>query len=220
MRNGWAGKFWSADARAVASMLALACLLSGCAARARAKAQVAALEAWAAGPAHWILLPEERRELKEVRTAAQAARFRNRFWSRRDPQGRSDGPGSFKTHFEDGVRAADQLYGEPGEQGSLTDRGGVLIVLGPPTGLQRTIRQVLVWEPDRRPGERRKRRRVPAETWIYPVRDLSPRIRDHFSRQGRQQLELTFVFERSGVHLQEGEKLLREASRALAASGD
>lgn len=207
----WPGRTWRA-----AGLLPLCVLLAGCAGRARAKAEIAALEAWANGPVHWIMLPDERRSLRDVRSAAGAAAFRAAFWARRESAGRKTGEPGFRQRFEDSVHAADLLYGEPGERGSLTDRGGALIVLGSPTGLQRTVRQVLIWDPDRRPGERRKRRRVPAEIWIYPVHELPSRLRTYFARQGRQQITLTFVFERGGVHLQEGEKFLHEAARALA----
>lgn len=199
-----------------AGVLLLCALYAGCAGRARAKAEVAALETWANGPVHWIMLPEERRRLHDVRTAAGAAAFRAAFWARRQTPDQGSGQAGFRARFEESVRAADMLYGEPGQRGSLTDRGGALIVLGSPTGLQRTVRQVLIWDPDRRPGERRKRRRVPAEIWIYPVDKQPPRVRAHFARQGRQEIALTFVFEREGVRLQEGEKLLHEAARALA----
>lgn len=197
--------------------LFLVCLsVAGCAGRARAKAELAALEAWADGPVHWIMLPEERKALHDVHSAADAAAFRASFWARREEGDDTPGQPSFQDRFEDSVRAADTLYGQPGQRGSLTDRGGALIILGSPTGLQRTVRQVLIWDPDRRPGERRKRRRVQAEVWIYPVRQLPKKVGARFAREGRQQITLTFVFERDGVHLQEGERLLREAARALA----
>jgi GWxTD domain-containing protein len=204
------GKTWR-----MAGLLLLCLLSTGCAGRARAKAEVAALEAWANGPVRWLMLPEERRRLHDVHNAAGAAAFRAAFWARRERADRDAGEPSFRRQFEESVRAADLLYGEPGRRGSLSDRGGALILLGSPTGLQRTVRQVLIWDPDRRPGERRKRRRVPAEVWIYSVDELPPRLRARFAREGRRQITLTFVFERGGVHLQEGEKFLHEAAKAF-----
>jgi len=211
MSIGRPGKTWL-----TATLFLLCVFVAGCAGRARAKAELAALEAWADGPVHWIMLPEERKALHDVHSAADAAAFRAAFWARREEGSYTPGQSSFQDRFEDSVRAADTLYGQPGQRGSLTDRGGALIVLGSPTGLQRTVRQVLIWDPDRRPGERRKRRRVPAEVWIYPVQQLPEKIGARFAREGRQQITLTFVFERNGVHLQDGEKFLHEAARALA----
>ncbi len=89
---------------------------------------------WARGPVQWLMTGEEQRAWRAVSNDQQAADFIDLFWARRDPT-----PGTpnneFRNEFDARVTFADKAFtGEP-VRGSLTDRGRVYIVLGPPNGM-------------------------------------------------------------------------------------
>lgn len=87
---------------------------------------------WREGPVQWIMTSDEMRAWKNVRTDEEAAEFIDLFWVRRDPT-----PGTavneYHIDFDVYVNSADQQFAEKGRRGSMTDRGRVAIVLGPPT---------------------------------------------------------------------------------------
>lgn len=87
---------------------------------------------WRNGPAQWIMTSDEQRAWKAVKTDAEALRFVNLFWARRDP---SEGTpqNEYRTEFENRVRTADAEYAERGRKGSMSDRGRAFIILGPPS---------------------------------------------------------------------------------------
>ncbi len=163
---------------------------------------------WAAGPARWLLQPEERRLVDRVRTRAQLVELRTVFWSRRDPAGRATGPGSVQELFDERVRAADTLYGGGELRGSLTDRGRALVVLGAPLKIERRLREVVAWEPGLKPGER-LRRRVPSEVWIYERDNLLP------AQRPLAPVRVVFMLEADGARLTRGERALAAAAAAL-----
>lgn len=163
---------------------------------------------WASGPVRWLLQPEERRLVDRVRTRAQLVALRAAFWSRRDPQGRATGPGSFQELFDERVRAADTLYDTGAVRGSLTDRGHALVVLGFPARIERRLREVVAWEPGMRPGEQR-RRSVPSEEWVYARGELLPAQADLAP------IRVVFLLEKDGGRLIRGERALAAASAAL-----
>lgn len=163
---------------------------------------------WAAGPARWLLQPAERRLVEHVRTRAQLVELRTVFWYRRDPAGRVTGPGSFQELFDERVQAADTLYGGGERRGSLTDRGRALVVMGPPPKIERSLREVVAWEPGLEPGER-LRRRVPSEVWVYGRDDLLP------AQRPLAPIRLVFLLEADGARLTRGERALVAAAAAL-----
>ncbi|HYO77693.1 MAG TPA: GWxTD domain-containing protein [Thermoanaerobaculia bacterium] len=87
---------------------------------------------WREGPAQWIMTSEEQRAWRSVKTDQQAIDFIDLFWARRDPT-----PGTaeneFRNEFHVRVNSADQQFADKGRRGSMTDRGRVAIVLGPPS---------------------------------------------------------------------------------------
>jgi GWxTD domain-containing protein len=87
---------------------------------------------WREGPVQWIMTSDEMRAWRNVKTDEQAIEFIDLFWARRDPT-----PGTavneYHIDFDVYVNSADQQFAEKGRRGSMSDRGRVAIVLGPPT---------------------------------------------------------------------------------------
>jgi GWxTD domain-containing protein len=173
----------------------------------------------AAGPLRWLMLPEETRQVRELRTGRETAEFLEVFWRRRNPD-----PGSpvneCARRFRERAMAADRLYGENGRRGSLTDRGRALVLLGPPPLLRYGQRRIPSWEPGPS-GEQPSvhSRLVEVETWIYPLADLSPRLGALLAPEPAPQdasAVLVFLAESPRhTRLLEGEHVLELAARAL-----
>lgn len=174
-----------------------------------------AVAEWAAGPARWLILPDEEKQLHRIRTNQEAVAFMEAFWRRRDPDPEKPGNPFVQTFYQR-VEAADRLYGEPGVRGSLTDRGRALILLGPPPTLSVGQRPVAAWEPGRAGGRPvAETRKVAVETWTYQVADLPPALAEIWTDEDRgPQATLTFVVEPRGTTLIEGGKVLDLAARA------
>jgi GWxTD domain-containing protein len=90
-------------------------------------------EKWAEGPVQWILTPEEKKAWSELASGAERAEFVEKFWQARNPN-----PGGaeniYRTGFERRAAFADaQFVQDEKKRGSLTDRGMVFVLLGPPT---------------------------------------------------------------------------------------
>jgi GWxTD domain-containing protein len=90
-------------------------------------------ERWAEGPVKWILAPDEKVAWASLTSGAERQDFVDKFWAKRNPKpGSSDNV--FRTTFERRVAFADSRFIEVEKQrGSLTDRGMVFVLLGPPT---------------------------------------------------------------------------------------
>jgi GWxTD domain-containing protein len=90
-------------------------------------------ERWADGPVRWLLTAEEKGEWSRLSTGGEREEFIAKFWEARNPTpGSSDN--TFKTSFERRAAFADAYFRTDEEQrGSLTDRGMVFVLLGPPT---------------------------------------------------------------------------------------
>ena len=176
------------------------------------------LESWASGPVSWLLLPSERKELRRIDSSVAAVYFIEDFWQRRDPDTTQPGNPARET-FGRRVDAADQLYPEPGRRGSLTDRGGALILLGSPSHLHVTSRPALNWDPREKRGERVTRERRSYEIWGYRLEDLPAALTESVRRRRGAdpvRLQLTFVKGQDHTQLVEGGELLELAARVLA----
>ena len=96
---------------------------------------------WADGPVRWIMTADEKRTWANLTSDDERAEFVGRFWEARNPH-----PGSvdntYRTGFERRAAFADVYFNqEETKRGSLTDRGMVFVLLGPPTwGGRRPIR--------------------------------------------------------------------------------
>lgn len=177
---------------------------------------------WAKGPVRWLMLPEEQRSFRKLRDDHQATAFVQRFWSRRDPQ--PDQPGNpFHDRFERRVAAADRLYTDGRDRGSLTDRGRALILLGSPPLLKvgQQVTPVLSPRPSgRRPGFEVETVRV--EIWEYDADSLWPALAallEAREEDGAETHAITFVVGDDGARLVEGEKLLELAALASVRPG-
>jgi GWxTD domain-containing protein len=101
-----------------------------------------AYQDWAAGPVQLLMTQADRDAWSKVATDQDADAFVRLFWARRDPT--PDTPeNEFRKDFEFRAAYADQHFRETngkGEEvrGSLTDRGRVFILLGPPHRLQKS----------------------------------------------------------------------------------
>jgi GWxTD domain-containing protein len=85
--------------------------------------------AWGDGPVRWLMTDSEKSAWAAAKTDDDRAAFVEKFWKARNLE---DDP-SFQPTFEKRVAFADVNFKQAETQGSLTDRGMVFILLGPPT---------------------------------------------------------------------------------------
>jgi len=101
-----------------------------------AGAQLSAdLADWDKGPEGFLLTKKEKKEWAKITTDAEAKRFIDLFWARRNPDPHSSF-NVFRAEFESKVRFADANFGYAGRRGSLSERGRVLILMGRPNSRQ------------------------------------------------------------------------------------
>lgn len=89
-------------------------------------------EDWAAGPARFLLTPEERRSYSQISDPVQRSEFVSSFWKARDPKPETP-ENEFREEFDRRAAFADAHFTEDETRGSVTDRGMVFLLLGPPT---------------------------------------------------------------------------------------
>ena len=90
---------------------------------------------WANGPAGFLLTKSEQKEWEQITTDADAEKFIELFWARRNPD--PDTPfNPFKAEFDAKVRYAKEEFSYPGGDGAVSDRAKVLILMGRPEGVQ------------------------------------------------------------------------------------
>lgn len=89
-------------------------------------------EDWAQGPARCLLSAEERRAFSRLPDPVSRSEFVTAFWKARDPKPETP-ENEFREEFEKRVAFADAHFTEGELRGSLTDRGVVFLLLGPPT---------------------------------------------------------------------------------------
>jgi len=89
------------------------------------------MQDWASGPVSVLLNESETAAFAALASDAEAERFVELFWARRDPD-LSTRANELKIDFEARVAAADKQFAEEDVRGALTDRGKVLILLGLP----------------------------------------------------------------------------------------
>jgi len=183
------------------------------------------LISWAEGPVQWLLLPEERKELRRIDRSTEAEAFIEGFWSRRDPDSLDLG-NTFWEAFEQRVEAADVLYADEGDRGSLTDRGRALILLGPPTHVTVSTEPVMAWDPASDSEDRVTMRHADIEFWGYRIEDLPAGTLQLWQQKKKKAadgaLALTLMFRKVGrrTSLVEGEALLEVAARAVVQNAD
>jgi GWxTD domain-containing protein len=173
---------------------------------------------WAEGPVSWLILPEEWKELRQATRLVEAMAFVEDFWARRDPDP-TTAANAFRESFSRRVEAADILYSEATAEGSMTDRGRALILLGSPSVVRIGSESTLAWEQgiENKRGVGTRDQRI--EIWGYRLEDLSAnlvRLATASNKGNGEVLELTltFVIEPRRAHLHEGEELLELAARS------
>jgi GWxTD domain-containing protein len=195
------------------------------------------LAEWPRGAVHWLLLPDETDTFEHLQNADEARAFIVAFWARRDPapalqaaSGASPAAApaaaapapadpalphanAFAARFFERVAMADKLYLEEDVRGSLTDRGGALILLGPPP-VMRVLRRKVPALDASRPGRTGEVLEVPVEIWAYRPADL-PELARLEPKLGEAH-EITLTFRAGGPHvtLLDGRNILRLAARA------
>ncbi len=89
-------------------------------------------EEWAEGPVRFMLSPDERRGYARLLDPVTRSEFVTAFWKERDPRPET-ASNEFKDEFDRRVAFADSRFTQAETRGSMTDRGMVFILLGPPT---------------------------------------------------------------------------------------
>jgi GWxTD domain-containing protein len=89
-------------------------------------------EEWAEGPVRFLLTADERRGYARLLDPQTRSEFVTAFWKDRDPRPET-ASNEFKDEFDRRVAFADSRFTQAETRGSMTDRGMVFILLGPPT---------------------------------------------------------------------------------------
>ncbi len=107
-----------------------------------AAAQLEKFKDWDKSPEFtYYATDEEQSAWKGVRSDEEAQKFYNLFWGKRHPNYQTNAQNVFRARFDALVIKADELFplGTPGEKrfrrGALTERGKILILLGPPKAM-------------------------------------------------------------------------------------
>ncbi len=136
-------------------------------------------------PAGFLMTKDDKKEWKDITTEAQAEEFIELFWAKRNPDP-SQPFNTFKAQYESRVRYADDNFSCEGKRGALTDRGRVLIVIGPPHHAENRAPTETVQTMDDNPGGTDEVR-ANAALWAYDPARLPPNLKIKGSR-------LLFVF--------------------------
>lgn len=89
-------------------------------------------ENWADGPVRVLLTNEDKRDWTALSDPVSRSEWITKFWSSRDPKPETP-ENEFRDEFEKRVAFADKYFAQDEVRGSLTDRGMVFLLLGPPT---------------------------------------------------------------------------------------
>lgn len=107
-----------------------------------AAAQLEKFKDWDQSPEFvYYATEDEQKAWKGVTNDADAQKFNNLFWGKRHPNYQTTAQNAFRQRFDALAAKADELFsfGKPGEKkyrrGALTERGKVLILLGPPKAI-------------------------------------------------------------------------------------
>lgn len=178
---------------------------------------------WAEGPAGYLMTKSEKKDWKEIRTDAAAREFVELFWARRDPDpGDSFNP--VKAEFDARVRYADENFGHDDVRGAMTDRGRVLLLLGPPHQAEKRAPTETVELMDNTAAGTDEVR-ANAELWVYDP----ARLPDGFKVKGSRLLFVfyeqkaetnNFVLDRSHREATMGMRTLANAPEVLVANPD
>ena len=88
-------------------------------------------EAWGEGAVRFLMTPEEKAAWPLLSDAPSRAEFVALFWQRRDPTPETP-ENEFRAEIERRIQFVDAHFAQGEKKGSLTDRGMVFVLLGPP----------------------------------------------------------------------------------------
>jgi GWxTD domain-containing protein len=90
-------------------------------------------EQWGDGPARWLMSPAEKSQWSQLSSGGERVEFVEKFWATRNPRPET-ADNTAKTAFDRRVAFSDAYFVQDEKvRGSLTDRGMVFVLLGPPT---------------------------------------------------------------------------------------
>jgi GWxTD domain-containing protein len=89
-------------------------------------------EDWADGPARFLLTSSEAAEFRHLPDSIARSEFVTKFWKAHDSKPETP-ENEFREELEKRVAFADQYFVQGEKRGSLTDRGTVFVLLGPPS---------------------------------------------------------------------------------------
>ncbi|MFN2239566.1 MAG: GWxTD domain-containing protein [Thermoanaerobaculia bacterium] len=148
---------------------------------------------WADGPVKFLMTNDDVRDWKKVRTDAEAEAFVSLFWARRDPSPATP-ENEMKRAFDQRVELADQRFTAGRVRGALTDRGKVLILIGPPTKILRNTSAPTtgIQTPggfnQTAPPTSVSDSTIPTETWLWEQNEVP-----QFLHQRFKEMEVVFV---------------------------
>jgi GWxTD domain-containing protein len=92
------------------------------------------MQEWGKGPVQHLMTKQEAAQWKAIKTDEEAQKFIDLFWAKRDPS-----PGTpeneHKLRFDQLVQLSDERFQFQRTKGSMTDRGRVMILVGPPSSI-------------------------------------------------------------------------------------
>ncbi|MDQ6892844.1 MAG: GWxTD domain-containing protein [Acidobacteriota bacterium] len=89
-------------------------------------------EAWGDGPVKFLMSSDEKREWAKASDPISRSEFVTKFWASRDTKPETP-ENEFRQEFERRVAYSDATFVQGEVRGSMTDRGMVFVLLGPPT---------------------------------------------------------------------------------------
>ncbi|HSD71374.1 MAG TPA: GWxTD domain-containing protein [Thermoanaerobaculia bacterium] len=98
----------------------------------RHEEQVSLGEDWADGPVRFLMTPDERHNFSRLSDPVSRSEYVTAFWKKHDLKPETP-ENEFREEFEKRVAFADSRFTQGETAGSLTDRGMVFVLLGPPT---------------------------------------------------------------------------------------
>ena len=133
---------------------------------------------WTDGPEGFLLTKKEKKAWGKIGSDAEAERFIELFWARRNPEPTSPF-NAFRAEFEAKVRFADENFGYGAVRGSLSERGWVLMLMGKPHGrdLRESFQAQDLALPETTGGETAAGR---IDVWVY----YSDRLPKKFKTRG------------------------------------
>jgi GWxTD domain-containing protein len=95
-----------------------------------------AREDWADGPVRYLLTSDQKKDFERLSDPVSRSEFIAQFWKARDPRPETVA-NEAREEFERRAAFADAHFAQDEKRGSMTDRGMVFVLLGPPTWVGR-----------------------------------------------------------------------------------